>query len=598
MMRIAEIVIKTEAALEELHHYYKFGRHLNSFPQKPYFLFSHCAHLLFSLWLIEQDSPSGLFAASPSLTAILEKQNFAALRYADYSRRMLYANAYEEHLKNEPKWFRFWVNLLQELQGADAASGEAFARQFSVCHTEGGLLEGGLARRHKKMLATLVQGSPAGRLFLHSIWVLEDMISTVSAHIAGDDSGPHAIEQMQCLACLLSQLRRTVILETSARGPYSLSPSSPWGVPSALSRLFTRSNPGLLTVALRPEGGEITCTYAWTMPSQERHRAWVRGVSDLRCAYEEALFKTWPPEAQAHWVVPTLEADHLEAIAQHGDRVLEGLGGRVVCDHFVENVAQVLRNGQSRWAAAELPWNYVRLLDQMIGKLKFACREAKVLGGDNPARKVIANLWPAQPAPPQEQANPEASHASPEPVPDANKPAEKVAANLRPPPSMPLQEQTDPEASHALPELVPDEDMSSNAAESAPDRSPVVIAPSGQSGPREVIRLVPETQTPVPSEAAEQGPAAEPSPVETQVVSKEESQPAVQQPTAQRSPEAHRIDMLTQLIGLLLDDSTVVSGANSASPAVGRQNSDPAAQETPAVGEAPCPVRSGVQDGG
>jgi hypothetical protein len=453
--QIAEVVTKTEAALAELHHYYKFGRHMSGFPQKPYFLFSHCAHLLFSLWLIEQDKPSGLFAESASLTAILDKLDFAALRYTDYSRRMLYADAYEEHLRNEPKWFKFWVRLLQEVQGTDAASCEEFARQFSVCQTEGSLLEGGLTRRDQRALAALAQGSRAGRLLLHSLWVLEDMVSTASAHIAKHDSESHGIEQMQCLVCLLSQLRGAIVWETSARGPYSLSASSPWGAPSAFDRLLSGRDPGLLTVTLKQEGGEVACT--WTSPSAARQRTWVRRVPALSDAYEDTLFKTWPAEAPAHWVVPALEADHLETICKHADGVLEALGRRPAQSRLVETAARILRNGQSQWTATELPWSHVRALDQLIGKLKFACREAKVLGGDNPGEKVIVNLWPPQSAPAPEQARDEASGG-------------------------------------------------------IPDGRAVIIAPSGQSGPHEVIRVA--EQTPMPAEAkgpeadAKEGPAA------------------------------------------------------------------------------------------
>jgi hypothetical protein len=37
-----------------------------------------------------------------------------------------------------------------------------------------------------------------------------------------------------------------------------------------------------------------------------------------------------------------------------------------------------------------------------MNKLKFAYREAKVLGGGNPVEKVVANLWPPRCMPPQE----------------------------------------------------------------------------------------------------------------------------------------------------------------------------------------------------
>jgi hypothetical protein len=569
MMQIAEIVTKTEAALGEVHHYYKFGRHLAGFPQKPYFLFSHCAHLLFSLWLIEQDNPSGLFAESSSLTAIVEKLDLAPLRYADYSRRMLYANAYEEHLKNEPKWFKFWVKLLHELQGADAASCEEFARQFAACQTEGSLLEGKLARRDQKVLAALVQGPRAGRLLLHSIWVLEDMISTASEHIAADESASHDIEQMQCLVCLLSQLRRAVVWEAPARGPFSLSASSPWGAPSALARLFSGRTPGLLAVALQEEGGEVACTYTWTSGSQTHQRAWVRGVPALSCAYEEALFKTWPLEAPAHWVLPALEADHLEAIAQHAVGVLGALGRRPAYGGFVASVAKVIRNGQSRWTAAKLPWSYIHTLDQLIGKLKFACREAKVLGGENPGEKVIANLWPSQPAATQDPMNRETDGVTT----GSSGPSEQT-----------------------LPGPAPDDRERFEPVDSAAGKGPVVIGPSGQSRPHEVIHLAGEAPASPPVETQKRWAATEPESMRARAVTEDRS--PTRQTAAPQNPDGRRIDMLTQLIGLLLDDEAAVSEAERGSSTA--DDPRPGAVGAATAGttdETLHPSRSGAQDG-
>lgn len=414
-VQLADMVMRTEAALNELHHYYRLGRHLSLFPLKSYFLFSHCAHLLFSLWLAEQDSPTKVFAESPGLTLLFTRVDFGALRYADYSRRMLYANAYEEHLKNEPKWFKFWIRLLQELQGSDASGFEEFSQQFFACLGNCGSLGGRLPRRDQKALAGLVHGPRAGHLLLRSTWILEDVISTASAHIARLDPAACAIEQMRLLICLLSQLRRAIVWETTAKGPHTLTARCGWSEPSTLDRFLRRKTPGILTVTPGQESGEVTCTHAREVESKPCERTWVRSVAALPCPYEELLFKTWPhdtpkqspdcetpAQAQAHWIVHALEAGHLETIARHVDTLLEGLGRCHAYDSFVQAVAHVLRNGQSEWTATELPWDYVRKVDQLITKLTFACREAKVLGGENPAEQVITNLWPPQYRPPQD----------------------------------------------------------------------------------------------------------------------------------------------------------------------------------------------------
>ena len=408
--QVTDTMVKTEAALSEMHHYYKFGRYLGVFPQKPYFLFSHCAHLLFSMWLGEQDSPAGVFTRDCSLTALLNTLDPGSLRYLDYSRRMLYANAYEEHLKNEPQWCKFWVRLLQELQQSNAASCEEFSRQFFSCLADPRFLEGKLARQDEKALADLVQGPGAGRLFLHSVWVLEDMISTVTSHIGTLDPAAHGIERMQSLVCLLDQLRRIIVLEAAVKGPYVLSSDSGWGEPSALARLFLGKAPAVLSITPREEGGEITCTCTWNADSPKaRQRTWVRHVGALPHAYEEVLFKTWPLDGEepssegrtsgrARWVVDDLEAGHLETVSQHVDKVVQGLGRHPGYGSFVEEVSHVVRNDLSRWKAAEVPWAYIKRLDQLTERLKFACREAKALGGENPAEKVVARLWPPRPA--------------------------------------------------------------------------------------------------------------------------------------------------------------------------------------------------------
>ena len=440
ILQIAETVIRTEAALGELHLYYRFGRHHSPFSQKLYFLFSHCAHLLFSLWLDEQDSPNKVFTGSPGLTALFDQVDFGSLRYLDYSRRMLYANAYEEHLKNEPKWFKFWVKLLQGLQGADVAGSEEFTRQFFACLADRSMLERQLARREKKTLATLVQGPRAGRLLLHSIWVLEDVVSTASAHIAQHDPMACAIEQMQSLICLLSQLRRGIVWETTPRGPYTLSAYGGWHETSALDRLWGRRVSGILTVTPTQGSGEIICKHERTVDSRAHERTWVRSIAALPCAYEELLFKTWPLDmreqpsncqtpapGQAQWIVQAVEAGHLEAISKHVDKLLEALGRHPAYGGLVEAVAHVLRNGRSEWTCGELPWDYLRKLDQLISKLKFACREAKVLGGKHPAEKVVANLWPVQATTRQEADT--TVHDTLSPPTDVTRPAEEIGVS-------------------------------------------------------------------------------------------------------------------------------------------------------------------------
>jgi len=59
--QLADMVMKTEAALGEPHHCRRFGHHLRLFPQKSYFLLSHCAHLLLSRQFFACLGDCGLF---------------------------------------------------------------------------------------------------------------------------------------------------------------------------------------------------------------------------------------------------------------------------------------------------------------------------------------------------------------------------------------------------------------------------------------------------------------------------------------------------------------------------------------------------------
>jgi hypothetical protein len=534
------MVIKTEAALGELHHYHRFGRHLSVFPQKLYFLFSHCAHLLFSLWLAEQDSPVKVFAESPGLTVLFNNVDFGALRYTDYSRRMLYADAYEQHLKNEPKWFKFWIRLLQELQGSEASGFEDFSRKLCACLGDTGLLDGKVSRRDQKTLTALVQGPRAGRLLLHSIWILEDVISTASAHVFRLDPAICAVEQIQLMICLFSQLRRAIVWETTAQGPHTLAADWGWSEPSALDRLLGRKVPGLLTITPAPEGGQVACTHAWQADSKPCERKWVRSIAALPCPYEELLFKTWPQEtpkqsaegetpapSQAHWAVHSIEAGHLESVAGHADKLLERLGCCPAYSRFVETVACVLRNGRTEWTATELPWDYVRRLDQLIAKLKFACREAKVVGGQNPAEKVIANLWPPQ----YRQAQ----------VTDAPLPAKPVIEeSYSPEPQVRPEEQ--------IVEIVPP----AECEQAAPLRSPPVQVelpePADGLPPADDILQDREPQVKLPDE---------PEPVDIESLLQPECrtpQDRADQPPIQDKQDLEPPDRLAQLIALLLEE--------------------------------------------
>jgi len=406
---IAQVLTKTEAALGELHHYYKFGRHTDVFPEKPYFLFSHCGHLLFSLWLLEADSEKRIFNEDSRLSRIIQQLDFNALRYSEYKRRMLHADAYEEHLQNEPTWFRFWIKAIEVLDGSTVSQSRAFPQKLLRGTMQDGSLEGKPNRKKRQALQNLVRSGEAGRLILRSTWILEDMIAAVASHSLTMHPQKHAIVRVQVLTGLLQRLRRHIVLDSAVKGTYALSVDPTWGLPSALSRLWRNRTQGELTVAPVDEGGTINCTYTWTSGRKQKTQSWTQEVSALQQDYEDTLFKTWSYDTgqylqgiddsfqtEACWVVDDLEANDLETISQQADRLLESFAALPAYGGFVEKIAGVLRNGRPQWQPRELSWNYVKRLDRIVERLRFVCREAKVLGGADPVAQVIVNLWPPQ----------------------------------------------------------------------------------------------------------------------------------------------------------------------------------------------------------
>ncbi|MBN2128030.1 MAG: hypothetical protein JW741_00975, partial [Sedimentisphaerales bacterium] len=412
---LAQVLTKTEAALGELHHYYKFGRHSEVFPEKPYFLFSHCGHLLFSLWLIGTDSQKRIFNEDSRLNRIMQQLDFNALRYSEYKRRMLHADAYEEHLQNEPVWFRFWIKAIDVLDGPGASQNKAFPQKLLRATMQNGSLEGKPNRKKRLALQDLVRCGEAGRLILRSTWILEDMVAAVASHSLTMHPQKQAIARIQVLTGLMQRLRRHIVLDSAVKGPYALFVDPTWGLPSALSRLSRNRTQGSLVVAPADEGGAIDCTYTWTSGRKEKTQSWTQDISVLPQAYEDTLFKTWSYDtgqylqgiddsfrAEACWVVDDLAANDLETISQQADRLLESFDAFPAYGGFVEKIAGVLRNGRPQWQARDLSWTYVKRLDRIIERLRFVCREAKVLGGANPVAQVIANLWPPRSQPNQD----------------------------------------------------------------------------------------------------------------------------------------------------------------------------------------------------
>lgn len=406
---IADILIKSEAALGELHQYYKFGRHEGTFPEKPYLLLSHCAHLLFSLWLTESESPTGLFEYSSHLNALISNLDFGALRYTDYKRRALHADAYQEHLKNEPKWFKFWLTALEKQDGTRPLDCQEFTQSILTYVSHPCFLEGKIPKKNRKLLAGLMKTDAVAQIFCRSMSVLEEMIAAIVFRFTNLDQSNHTSEQLASLMCLLRQVRRTIVSETPAQGPYVLLSNKNWGIPSTLFRMYGDRMRGNLKVVPKRDGGHIVCSYSWTSSAQSKCRSWTRATSAMTAPYEEELFKTWSYETgerlhtpepstdpKAYWLVQSTEAKRLRAVFRHIETVLKTLAVNPLCSGLIADIARVSMDNQSDWQGTRLAWTYVKKLDHLLDKLNFAYREASVLGGQNPGEEVIATMWPPE----------------------------------------------------------------------------------------------------------------------------------------------------------------------------------------------------------
>jgi len=403
----AGILVKMEAVLEDVFAYYKFGRHESAFPEKPYFLLSHCSHLLFLLWRTEQDDGGALFRETRRPSVFEAGLDFGTLRYTDYARRMLHGSPLDEHLKNEPQWFKFWLKLLDALHPSGSTTYHEFSRRMLAQVEQHGFTDAGMSRKDRKRLGDLMKTDEAGCFLLHSASVLEDLVWTLTDCFATLDPRNYIIEQVLSLICLLGRMRQIILCQMPARGPYASRDGKSWAMPWFLRRLHSGRTEGVLTVIPRREGGRIICTYDWESGSARMSRSWTAKTSALSSTYEELLFKTWshdpdehrqgdakPPGGKASWIVQSVEAQHLEVISQRVDAQLHALRKNRWCDGLVGAVAGAARNNHERWKPSPLPWTHIWQLDQVLGQLKSLCREATAAGGDNPAEGLVSRIWP------------------------------------------------------------------------------------------------------------------------------------------------------------------------------------------------------------
>ncbi len=442
------------SALEDVFQHYKMGRYGEAFPEKPYFLLSRCTHVLFSLWLAEQESQRGFFCRTSPPAAFSLGLDFGELRYSEYKRRMLHGELSDEHLRNETKWFEFWMRILEQFDKSNAPAYQKFCQGLLAWVREPGFLEGKADRAHKKALHAFMIGDEAGRVLTGTLRLLEDLLRALVGCCTTPEAGACVIGQMTLLTGLLGEMRRIIVWETPAKGPCVLSGKTRWRNPSPLQRLLHGRMPGFLTVVPKREGGQIVCTFEPAPDSAGRRTSWMRSMTSLAGTYEAELFATWSdssgepqehphrsPGLHACWTVQNAEAGRLEALSKQIDSLLEVLRRNPICTHLAAAVRGVSRNDAPEWQAVALPWTYVNQLDQLVDKLAFVCREAKAARTDDAAFRVIERIWPSGRAVTegsdpdnmqnrQDQKRPDASTSAPATESAPRPPAQAAAGTL------------------------------------------------------------------------------------------------------------------------------------------------------------------------
>ena len=402
---IANILVNTEATLGQLHHYYKSGRHEGACPERSYFLTSLCGRLLFSLWLTEGESPAGTFDYSPRLGNLIAELDFASLRETEDDKRRRHEEACQGRLRNDPRWFTFWLSMLERQYRNGPSDCRAFYRTTMAYVDRPGFLEGKLCQKKRKALSNFTKTDVAGRLMYQSMLVLDEIVSAMIYRFTRSDQSMHTTERLASLVCLLSQVRRIVVNETPAEGPYVLG-ANRWGTPSTFAWLFSGRKPGTLRVIPKREGGAVICTYK-TAGAKPTKRSWTRALSELKHGYEDELFKTWsydtgkhhrtPDDADTYagWQVQYAESKRLRLYFLHVEAVLRTLASNPNYSGLVSEVS----NHQNKWMGRMLAWTCIKTLDELLKKLNTAYHETSLLTDSDAQDRIISTKWPPKASP-------------------------------------------------------------------------------------------------------------------------------------------------------------------------------------------------------
>jgi len=385
---LTKILLDTDALLAALREYYILGRYLPTFPEKPYFLFSQCARLLHEFEVAREGSDMSTEPGNDHFMCFLRKIYLHRLRVFQCAKRPTALPSDTGPFRNEAAWCRFWFNALQETGCLTGADLEEPLQSLLACVGANGVLAEQPGQSERDTVSEFFRTAEAGQLIIHSEWVLEDISTAIMCWLTKRDAKRHITELLQAAACALRQERQRILWSATPTGPYRMTRSGPWGRPGGFAGFRLGGKRGELAIAMRDDGGKISCVFEWPSGAESRQMSWQADASTFNGSYEEALFETWSyetgllirgpkdlQETPASWRIGPLEADDLGLVSRWTSLLVDAIGRHPTYEPLAITLRTQLRAGKERWAPGRIHWTYIQEMDTLIETVNSAWHE-------------------------------------------------------------------------------------------------------------------------------------------------------------------------------------------------------------------------------
>jgi len=377
--RLTKILVETDALLAALKHYRLFGRYLPTFPEKPYFLFSQCARMLHEFEVAREGSDMSTEPGNDHFMRFLGKIYLCRLSVFRCAGQPVVLPGDTGPFRNESAWFRFWLDVLKETECITCVEAEKAYQSLLGCVGGYGALNAEPDKSKRKAVNRFFKTAEAGRLIVHSEWILEDISTAIMSWLTKCDVEEHITGLLQATACALGQERRLILWSAAPTGPYRLTRDGCWGGAGGLAGYRLRGTKGKLTIAMRDDGGKIACVFEWRTNAALRQKSWLVDTSKFHGSYEKALFETWaydtgvfakgPREMQetpASWQIERLDADYLDFISRWTSALVDVMGRHPSYEPLANAIRTKLREGKAKWEPGRIHWTYIKEMDALI----------------------------------------------------------------------------------------------------------------------------------------------------------------------------------------------------------------------------------------